>query len=530
MKFFHNPPSPRWRFLTLIFVPLLIVAILIISWDYFRKKKFDSKSSHSLVSRTLESSQIPLSLAYIADLKSQGVLGDGGSIAINKNGILFMDRLGNFYRVVDGKVAPLDLHVPNNIEQFKQDFPERKVHGGVIKSTSFQLDLSSQSIFVAYNKYIGNDSVKLCISQIPFNVSTLEVKQTAEWHTIFCTEAIQGQTVSTHGSGGKLLKRGSFLFLSIGFPPDENYEQSRITTTEELLKSAPQDPKSSRGKIIQINLSNNTSKVLSVGHRNPQGLTFDIEGNLLNTEHGPQGGDEINLIKDGSNYGYPLYVLGTRYGTYDFSWPVADIAKAIKNTVLPLFAFVPSVAISPIVQLLDFHEKIDGDLLVGSLKTQSLYRLKYINQKILYSEPIWIGHRIRDIIEYEKRIYILTDDPYIIELKVDLDKLNLNITGNDLYFISKVVQEKCMICHSFSASSPSSVAPSLAKVYNKKFASDNNFQKYSVALKSYNENWTEENLIKFLKAPDSFIPGTTMPRLNLSNKEISEVIAVLKSN
>jgi len=530
MKSFIQSLHSKKLLLILFFALLLIFIVSAISWNFIGKKKAPVQPLLPLESKILETSQLPLSLSYIANLKSQNIIGDGGSIGVYKNGILFMDRLGNFYRIISGKAESLDIHTPNNIEQFKQDFPDRKIHGGVIKSTSFLLDVSSQSLFAAHNKYAGNDSVKLCISQIAFKSASLEVDKLAKWQAIFCTEPIKGQTVATHGSGGKLLKRGSSLYLSVGFPPDENYEQSRTATLIDISKSASQDPKSSRGKIIQVNLANHSSKVLSLGHRNPQGLAFDSQGNLLNTEHGPQGGDEINLIKDGLNYGYPINVLGTRYGTYDFSWPAADISKVAKNMVLPIFAFVPSIAISPIIQLSDFHPKLKGDLLVGSLKAQSLYRLKYINQRILYSEPIWIGHRIRDIVEHGNSIYLLTDDPYLIELKVNQDKLNSNTTGNDLYFTSKVIQEKCMVCHSFSTSSPASMAPSLAKVFNRKIAGDNNYQKYSSALKSSNGIWTEESLTSYLKAPGNFIPGTTMPNLNLSKKEISEVIGILKEN
>lgn len=529
MKILKNLPLSI-KNVRILLIALLIICIVYPAYHYLiSKKKSSGNSLQPLISRTLETSQIPISLDYIADLKSQNIIGDGGSIGVYKSGILLMDRLGNFYRITGGKSQPLDLHTPNNIEQFKQDFPDKKIHGGVIKSTSFLLDEPSQSLFAAHNKYVGKDSVELCISKITFNSATLEVSKNAKWQSIFCTEPIESQTEATHGSGGKLLKRDSSLFLSVGFPPDENYAQSRTTTLDELSKSAPQDLKCSRGKIIQVNLANNSSKVISLGHRNPQGLVFDAQGNLLNTEHGPQGGDEINLIKAGSNYGYPINVLGTRYGTYDFSWPAADTSKVIKNMVLPIFAFVPSIAISPIIQLSDFHPKFNGDLLVGSLKAQSLYRLKYINQRILYSEPIWIGHRIRDMVEYGNSIYLLTDDPYLIELKVDQDKLNSNSTGNDLYFTSKVIQEKCMVCHSFGTTSPASMAPSLAKVFNRKIASDN-YQNYSSALKSSDITWTEENLTSFLKAPGTFIPGTTMPNPNLSKKEISEAVDILKGN
>ena len=152
MKSFIQSLHSKKLLLILFFVLLLIFIVSAISWNFIGKKKAPVQPLLPLVSKILETSQLPLSLSYIANLKSQNIIGDGGSIGVYKNGILFMDRLGNFYRIISGKAESLDIHTPNNIEQFKQDFPDRKIHGGVIKSTSFLLDVSSQSLFAAHNK------------------------------------------------------------------------------------------------------------------------------------------------------------------------------------------------------------------------------------------------------------------------------------------------------------------------------------------------------------------------------------------
>ena len=67
------------------------------------------------------------------------------------------------------------------------------------------------------------------------------------------------------------------------------------------------------GKMVRIELASGEVEIISSGLRNPQGFARDTDGNLWETEHGPQGGDELNLLKPGLNYGWP-YVHGIQYG------------------------------------------------------------------------------------------------------------------------------------------------------------------------------------------------------------------------
>ena len=93
----------------------------------------------------------------------------------------------------------------------------------------------------------------------------------------------------------------------------------------------------------------------------------------------------------------------------------------------PLFAWVPSIAVSQLIEVNNFHERWNGDLLVGSLKASSLYRLRLEAGRVLYSEPIWIGQRIRDITETTNGIIVLwTDDTQLLFVTVDKDQLALN--------------------------------------------------------------------------------------------------------
>ena len=93
----------------------------------------------------------------------------------------------------------------------------------------------------------------------------------------------------------------------------------------------------------------------------------------------------------------------------------------------PIFAWVPSVAVSSLLQVQRFDRRWDGDLLVASLKAQSLFRLRLHRGSVLYSEPIWIGQRIRDIAQLQDGTIVLwTDDTELQFMSVDRQRLEQN--------------------------------------------------------------------------------------------------------
>src|SRR5262249_18497823 len=133
---------------------------------------------------------------------------------------------------------------------------------------------------------------------------------------------------SNVGSGAKIVTDGmDKIYLTIG-----DYFQS--------ARAVAQDPNSTLGKIVEISISTQEVRILSIGHRNPQGLVRTKAGELLSTEQGPAGGDELNLITEGSNYGWPNVTLGTDYGTY--GWKDDALVGKHIGFKPPLFAWVPS--------------------------------------------------------------------------------------------------------------------------------------------------------------------------------------------
>jgi aldose sugar dehydrogenase len=160
--------------------------------------------------------------------------------------------------------------------------------------------------------------------------------------------------------------------------------------------------------------------IWSIGHRNPQGLTFDPrDQSLYSTEHGPRGGDELNLIRPGKNYGWPVITLGMDYSGLPMSYtgPDGQSMQAVtekEGMEQPIAHWVPSIAVCG----LDFYTgdsfpKWKNDLLVGALSQQEIRRLRIVDQKVVSQEIILknIG-RVRDVATGpDGLIYVILNGP-----------------------------------------------------------------------------------------------------------------------
>lgn len=153
-------------------------------------------------------------------------------------------------------------------------------------------------------------------------------------------------------------------------------------------------------------------EIYSYGHRNPQGLAVHPEtGRIWAQEHGPRGGDEVNLIEAGVNYGWPEITWGINYG----GTPINGGLREQDGMAQPKHFWDPSIAPSGMT----FYEgdafpEWQGDLFVGALKFQLIARLEMDGDKIVAEERLLEGElgRIRDVrTGPDGLLYILTDDP-----------------------------------------------------------------------------------------------------------------------
>jgi cytochrome c2 len=172
----------------------------------------------------------------------------------------------------------------------------------------------------------------------------------------------------------------------------------------------------------------------------------------------------------------------------------------------------------------NFNPRWNGDLLVASLKASSLYRLRLEQGRVLYSEPIWIGQRIRDIAQLDDgKIVLWTDDTQLLFIDVDEDLLKQGRRAPNI--VSATLGNHCMYCHHLVPTHPGDPAPSLSNVIGRPIASDN--FPYSEGLRGVHGVWTADALSRFLADPGKFASGTNMPDLRLSPDTIKKVVTDL---
>jgi glucose/arabinose dehydrogenase len=189
----------------------------------------------------------------------------------------------------------------------------------------------------------------------------------------------------------------------IAFSPDGRY---LFFTNGERQKFDPaQDPKSTLGKVLRLDPDGTPAKgnplaakgfnpaIWSYGHRNLLGLAFDKDGRLWEQEMGPQGGDEVNLIKPGLNYGWPKASNGSHYDGRD----IPD-HKAGDGFEAPKVWWNPSISPAGLIYYTGaMFPQWQGSLFLGGLSGQALIRIKLDGEKASKADQWDMGARIREV-------------------------------------------------------------------------------------------------------------------------------------
>jgi glucose/arabinose dehydrogenase len=152
------------------------------------------------------------------------------------------------------------------------------------------------------------------------------------------------------------------------------------------------------------------AEIFTYGNRNIQGMTLNPNtGDVWTHEHGPQGGDEVNIMKPGANYGWPVITYGVNYG---FGTKIGEGTHK-EGMLQPIYKWIPSIAPSGMSFYTgELFPNWKGDLFVGSLKFGLLVRLKVDGDRIIGEERMLNGRfgRIRDVIQGpDDLLYLLTD-------------------------------------------------------------------------------------------------------------------------
>jgi glucose/arabinose dehydrogenase len=223
------------------------------------------------------------------------------------------------------------------------------------------------------------------------------------------------KTTKAHHFGSRIVfDNDGFLYFSVGERGDHFVN--------------PQDIKRDGGKIYRLNDDGSIPKdnpfvgqagakeaIYSYGHRNPQGMAKNpVTGEIWAHEHGPQGGDEINIVKKGVNYGWPVVTYGI-----DYDGTTISTEKEKPGIEKPIFYWLPSIAPSGMTFVTsDRYPDWKGHLLVGSLKFQYLELLKLKGSEVIDRQKIAtdIG-RLRNVVQGpDGYIYIAVEGKGILKI------------------------------------------------------------------------------------------------------------------
>lgn len=378
--------------------------------------------------RALDTVLLPLLVDTVAVPRELAVkAGSGGAITVVGDTIVIVDLKGGFFAldVGSGIARALALPgLPNHADDYDRFGPKPQQRGDftvnfgfVVHGLQSRKELGGIRLYVSYERFLTErKTTALAVSSIL--VDGTNFSAIGPWEDVFQSQPLVAEWYSGIAGGGRMVVKGDDLYLTVG---DYNQDQVFMSSRPEA-----QIPDSDFGKIFRIDLRTNRKHLLTLGHRNPQGLTITPGGTMYSTEHGPRGGDELNRIIPGKNYGWPVVSLGTHYNSYD--WPRHESEDDPASFEKPVYAWVPSIGVSNLIEVANFDPIWNGDLLVASLKEKTLFRLRRDGEsRILYSEPIPLGQRLRDIAALsDGTLVIWTDDAQLMVLSVDRAKLATN--------------------------------------------------------------------------------------------------------
>ena len=287
--------------------------------------------------------------------------------------------------------------IKNNINEFIHSEQFNKNIWFSIKD----LKVHNNKIFISFTEEIEKDCWNTSVLIGDMNYENINFHKLFSPDSCVHSKNNLDKEFNAHQSGGRIESLDDdYIALSIG---------------EYRSRFLAQDLNSPNGKIIKINIQNGKYKIISIGHRNIQGLLYDKNNNfLLATEHGPKGGDEINLINLNkitvSNYGWPIASYGNHYikktTSNDSKYDKYPLLKSHKNNgfIEPLKYHDPSIGISEII-------KIKNNFYAySSLKAEKIYffNLNDANE-LIYTYEIDINERIRDMIYKNNKIYLFLE-------------------------------------------------------------------------------------------------------------------------
>lgn len=294
-------------------------------------------------------------------------------------GLIVTERPGRMHVVRDGRATRLsgvpEVHAQNQ--------------GGLLDVAVHPDFERTRWIYFTYSK-AGSDGTVPALAR-----ARLDGDRLAELEHLF--ESNEYTSPGRHYGSRILFLDDGTLFMTIG---DRGAEPERA-----------QDTGDHSGTVVRLNHDGSVPddnpfvgnpdyapEIFSYGHRNIQGIIeHPRTGEIWATEHGPRGGDELNLIEAGQNYGWPTVSLGRDYRTQE---PWSE-ERSLPGMADPVFEFLPTLAPSglAVVDGGGFHDTWQGNLLAGGLASERIVRLVIENGEVVHAENLLLGKlgRIRDV-------------------------------------------------------------------------------------------------------------------------------------
>ena len=326
----------------------------------------------------------------------------------DRQGMLVTERPGNLRLVtVDGKLSDPIGGVPD---------VWAKGQGGlldVVLSPDFKQD---RTVYLSYAEGGGKgDKAGTAVGrgQLSADLKTLE-----NFKVIFRQEP--KLSVSNHFGSRLVFDRDGYLFITLGENNDRPTAQDLDKLQGKVVRIYPDGRVPDDNPFVGQN--GVRPEIWSYGQRNPQGAALNPwTGVLWETEHGPRGGDELNVIERGKNYGWPLATHGINYS----GQPIPEATgKTAEGTVGPHHVWEKSPGLSGMAFYdADRFKVWQHNVFMGALVSQELIRLQFNGDKVVHEERLMgeLNKRIRDVRQGpDGYLYVLTDESDGVLYKVGL--------------------------------------------------------------------------------------------------------------
>ncbi|WP_203258550.1 PQQ-dependent sugar dehydrogenase [Hyunsoonleella ulvae] len=356
------------------------------------KTKADIEVENPNLSGTIESDDLIFRLETITN-QIDGV--PWGMVQLPNGDFLVTQREGNLFRVTSKGVISEISGTPNVVAQGQGGLLDVMLHPDFENNTYIYLSYSSP------NPNNSNQRTT-AVARGRLSGNTLEGVQ-----EIFT--ALPYLTSGNHFGSRLVFDNAGYLYVTVGDRGNrDTYPQALDNGVGKVHRLMDDGTVPTDNPFY--NMQDHEWSVFSYGVRNPQGLTkHPVTGAIWEGEHGPQGGDEINILDSGNNYGWPTITYGINYnGT-----PITDQTE-MAGMEQPIHYWVPSIAPCGMDFLSgNFYGKWQNDLFVGSLKFRYLHRLKMDGNVVTGHEELLndIG-RVRDVhMGKDGYMYVLVEGP-----------------------------------------------------------------------------------------------------------------------